>query len=157
MFVFLFTLFCLVLALVVWWAVRSSMAIEHLLASAWEVLAPLSDQRAHLGQTAKGVYKGRNVLIGAMFSGFKGEFLPLPDIRMELKDTMGYNTNRLPHYAKIEGRELVYIPKLTLNWGVFDKTFPKIFSKNYLIIALEKMLTTAEDVERGRTLKEFFL
>jgi hypothetical protein len=41
-------------------------------------------------------------------------------------------------------------------WGIFDKNFEQVLSKNYLIIALERLLATAEDVERGRTLKEIF-
>ena len=151
---FLWTFGILVLGLAIWWAVRSMLAVDHLLISAWDVLGPSSGRPAHLGQTAKGAYKGRDVSIGAVYSGFRGEFMPLPDIRMKLKDTIGYNTNRLPHYAKIDGKDLVFIPRLNISWGVFDKSFPKIFSKNYLIIALEKMLATAEDLERGRTLKD---
>lgn len=107
-------------------------------------------------EEVKGSYKGREVVIGVVYSGLKGEFLPLPYIQMRLKEALGYNINRLPNYAIIEKNCLIYKVKLSVLWGVFDKNYPQVFSKNYLVIALEKLLSTAEDVERGRTVKELF-
>lgn len=99
----------------------------------------------------KGSYKGREVIIGVIYAGFKGEFMPLPCVRMKLKEALGYNTNRLPNYAVIEDRHLVYNVKPSLAWGVFDKNYPQVFSKNALLVILEKLLAAAEDLERGRT------
>jgi hypothetical protein len=62
--------------------------------------------------------------------------------------------NRLPNYAVIEKNLLIYKVKLTIFWGIFDRSYPQVFTRNYCIIALEKLLATAEDVERGRTSKE---
>jgi hypothetical protein len=103
----------------------------------------------------KGVYKGREVFLGVLFTGFKNEYLPLPYIQMRLKDAMGYNINRVPNYATIEKNFLVYKVKLSVLWGVFDKNYPQVFGKSYLVVALEKLLATAEDVERGRTTNIF--
>lgn len=104
----------------------------------------------------KGSYKGREVLLGVLFTGFKNEYMPLPHIQMRLKETLGYNINRLPNYATIQKNYLVFKVRLSALWGVFDKSYPPIFSKSYLVIALEKLLATAEDVERGRAVKEIF-
>jgi len=98
----------------------------------------------------KGSYKGREAYLGVMFAGYKNEFMPLPHIRLKLKETVGYNLNRVPDYAVIEKYYLVYKVKFSALWGVFDKNYPSLFSKNYLIDALEKLLSSAEDVERGR-------
>ncbi len=104
----------------------------------------------------KGTYKGRQVQLGVIFSGLRSEFLPLPHISMKLKEAIGYNTNRLPNYAEISKGFLNYKVKLSILWGVFDRNYPPVFSKSYLVIALEKLLATAEDVERGRTIGEIF-
>jgi len=104
----------------------------------------------------KGIYKGRETELGILFASIKNEFKPLPYIRVRLKETIGYNTNRVPDYARIDKNYLVYIVKFSAIWGVFDKNYPSLFTKTYLTIALEKLLGTAEDVERGRTLKEIF-
>ncbi|MFA5038393.1 MAG: hypothetical protein WC732_01785 [Candidatus Omnitrophota bacterium] len=154
MFYFLVTCGAVLAGLVIAWMIRSSLGVAHLLKSAWEVLGSQTVSQPRLGQTVRGTYKGRDVSIGAVYSGIKGEFLPLPDIRMRLKEVIEYNINRLPHYAKIDRNDLVYLPKLNLPWGVFDRAFPTVFSKNYLVMALERMLATAEDLERGRTIKE---
>ncbi len=103
-----------------------------------------------------GAYKGRQVMIGVDYSGFNGEFLPLPFIQMKLKETISYNYHRLPNYVTIEKGNLVYKVKVSILFGVFDRNYPKVFSRNYLVIALEKMLSTAEDVERGRTISDIF-
>lgn len=103
-----------------------------------------------------GVYKGRQVIIGVDYSGFNGEFLPLPFLQMKLKEAISYNYHRLPNYTTIEKNNLIFKINVSILFGVFDKNYPKIFSRNYLVIALEKMLATAEDVERGRTISDMF-
>jgi hypothetical protein len=107
-------------------------------------------------QEIGGVYKGREVFIGIVYSGFRNEFLPLPFIQMCLKETVGYNTSRLPDYAVIQNNFLVYKVNMQILWGVFDRNFPQIFSQDNLRIALDRLLSIAEDLERGRTSKELF-
>lgn len=147
--------------LVFWWFFLVAGLVEAFLKAALEVLGGTFLTKGRIApfyqmHEVKGVYKGREVVVGVVFSGLKGEFLPLPHIQMKLREAIGYNFNRLPNYAVIEKGNLVYKVKLSVLWGVFDKNFPQVFSKNYLIIALEKLLSTAEDVERGRTVKEIF-
>lgn len=107
-------------------------------------------------QEIGGVYKGREVFIGIVYSGFRNEFLPLPHIQMCLKETVGYNISRLPDYAVIEKNFLIYKVRMPILWGVFDRNFPQIFSHENLRIALDRLLAIAEDLERGRTPKELF-
>lgn len=102
-----------------------------------------------------GNYKGRDVGLGVIFAGIRNEFLPLPHIEMKLKETIGYNMNRLPNYAVIEKNSLIYKVRLSVLWGVFDRSYLLVFSKSYLVVALEKLLATAEDVERGRSVRLF--
>jgi hypothetical protein len=147
--------------LVIWWFVRIVIVVGVFLKGAREVVgggetAPTRLLPFYSKEEVSGSYKGREVVIGVVYSGLQGEFLPLPYIRMRLKEAVGYNTNRLPHYAVIEKKFLLYQTKLSVLWGVFDKNFKHVFSKNHLIIALERLLATAEDVERGRTIKEIF-
>ncbi len=149
------------LFLVIWWFYRVNTLVEIFLKSSKEALGGQSLTKTRLlpfysKEEVKGNYKGRDTIVGVVYTGFKGEFLPLPFIRMRLKEALGYNLNRLPNYCLIEKNFLVYKVKLSVLWGVFDKNYPHVFSRNYLIIALEKLLSTAEDVERGRTVKEVF-
>ncbi|MFH1691244.1 MAG: hypothetical protein ABIC68_01530 [Candidatus Omnitrophota bacterium] len=102
------------------------------------------------------MYKGRQVIVGVDYSGFNGEFLPLPFIQMKLKEALSYNYHRLPNYATIEKNNLVFKVKVSILFGVFDRNYPKVFSRNYFVIALEKMIATAEDAERGRTISDMF-
>jgi len=146
---------------IVWWLVRTTLVIGHFLKASREVLGVeavrLPPGLAFLAnRQIRGIYKGRDIYIGVSYSGIKNIFLPLPRICMTLKETMGYNTGRLTQYAAIENNTLVFLPKVSLALGVFDKGFEKVFSKNYLIMALEKMMATAEDLERGHPLKEVF-
>ncbi len=143
-----------------WWYYRMICIVEAFLKTAMDLLGGQRIQEAHRSlfykkEEIKGVYKGRDVVIGAAFSGFKGEFLLLPVIRLMLKGALGYNLNRLPHYAAIDKNTVSYKVKPNVFWGVFDKNYIQLFSKNYLIIALDRLLATAEDLERGRTSKEF--
>ena len=156
-----FVLGAVLVVLIFWWLYRVITLIEIFLKAAKEVLGGSSLTKAKLlpfynKEEVKGSYKGREVIVGVVYTGFKGEFLPLPFIQMRLKEAFGYNYNRLPNYATIEKNFLIYKVKLSVLWGVFDKNFPQVFSSNYLVIALEKLLSTAEDVERGRTVKEIF-
>lgn len=155
------TLFVIVIVCVFWWLHKTSVLIHGFLKSAAQVLGCADQKRLRLlplvnRSEMKGVYKGRDVEVGVVFSGFKSEFLPLPHIQVRLKETLGYNINRLPQYAFIEKNQLIYKLRLNLLWGVFDRNYIHVFSKNYLVIALEKLLATAEDLERGREVKEFF-
>jgi len=157
----LFVLGGICFVLIIWWFVRVVMLVGVFLKAAKEVIGGSEAIKSRLlpyyyKEEVKGSYKGREVSIGIVYAGLQGEFLPLPTIRMRLKEAVGYNTNRLPHYAVIEKNFLIYQAKLSVLWGIFDKNFEHVLSKNYLIIALERLLATAEDVERGRTLKEIF-
>ncbi len=151
----------LIAGLVVLWVARVCRPVESFLASARGLLsgAVLRKGRVppfYIREEVKGIYKGRDVCVGIVFSGFKGEFLPLPLVRMRLREVIGYNSSRLPNYAKIDKNFIVYKPAASLLWGVFDRGYPLLFSDNYLSIALEKLLATAEDVERGRTINELY-
>lgn len=144
-----------------WWFCRVIVLVDGFLKMAREVLGAQSFVRNHLPffyhkKEMRGSYKGRDVVVGIVFAGLQGEFLPLPYISLRLKETLGYNMNRLPNYAVIEKNYLTYKVKLSVLWGVSDKNYPPVFSKHYLVIALERLLATAEDIERGRTLKEIF-
>ncbi len=146
---------------IVGWLARTRVVIQHFLKASREVLGvpevPLPSWRLFFSRhEVSGIYKGRDVQVGVRYSGIKNAFLPLPLICMMLKETMGYNTARLPQYAVIEKNTLVFLPKANLPWSVFDKAFDKVFSKNYLILALEKMMATAEDLERGHPSREVF-
>lgn len=150
-----------ILILVFSWFYRVNTLIRIFLKASKEILGSDGSIKTMLApfykkEEVRGSYKGREVVVGIVYSGLKGEFLPLPYIQMRLKEAIGYNINRLPNYAAIEKDCLIYKVKLSVLWGVFDKNFHQVFSKNYLIIALEKLLSTAEDVERGRTVKELF-
>lgn len=144
------------LALFFCWLWRVATVTEAFLKNAQEVFgaAWLAKNRSFLfykRAELKGSYKGREVKVGVMYTGFKGEFMALPCVRMRLREAIGYNTNRLPNYTVIEQRHLLYKVKPSLAWGVFDKNYPQIFSKNALLVIFEKLLAAAEDVERGRT------
>lgn len=147
--------------LVVWWLYRVNLLIESFLKMCLEILGGNAIAKTRIPffyekETLKGSYKGREVVVGVIYSGLQGEFLPLPCIRMRLRESLGYNTNRLPNYCDISKDFLVYKIKLTLPWGVFDKSYPQVFGKSYLVIALERLLATCEDVERGRRMKDIF-
>ncbi|MFB3919228.1 ATP-dependent permease AUS1 [Candidatus Velamenicoccus archaeovorus] len=146
---------------IIWWLARTTLVIGHFLKAGREVLGVEDARRPPwldflASREIRGVYKGRDIYIGVSYSGIKNIFLPLPRVCMTLKETTGYNTGRLTQYAAIENNTLVFLPKVSLALGVFDKGFEKVFSKNYLIMALEKMIATAEDLERGHPLKEVF-
>ncbi len=98
----------------------------------------------------RGTYKGRDVIIGVAFAGFRGELMSFPHIALRLREAIGYNLNRLPHYAVIEKGYVVYRMQFSGLLAVFDKSYPQFFSRNYLIIALDRLFATAEDLERGR-------
>ncbi|HAJ57129.1 MAG TPA: hypothetical protein DCL35_05095 [Candidatus Omnitrophica bacterium] len=147
--------------LVFWWFYKISVLVSGFLKCGLDVLGGKFVNGTRLPPfyrivEIQGAYKGREVSMGVIFTGFKNEFLPLPYIQMRLKEALGYNTNRLPNYAYIQKNSLIYKVRLSVLWGVFDKNYPHVFSKSYLIIALEKLLATAEDVERGRTVGEVF-
>jgi hypothetical protein len=150
----------LFVALLLWWFYRISTLVNAFLGYALEVTGAQFVQGLRIPPFYRkieitGNYKGRDVNCGVVFAGFKNEFLPLPHIEMRLKDTVGYNMNRLPNYAVIEKNLLIYKVRLSVLWGVFDKSYLLVFGKSYFVIALEKLLATAEDVERGRSTRMF--
>lgn len=147
--------------LVVLWLYRVNLLIDKFLKMGSEILGGKAITKTKIPfvyekESLRGSYKGREIVIGVIYSGLQGEFLPLPCIQMRLSESMGYNTNRLPNYADISKNFLVYKIKLIVPWGVFDKSYPQVFSKSYLVIALEKLLATSEDVERGMRMKDIF-
>jgi hypothetical protein len=153
----IFYSFIIGLALV--WYYRVITLAENFLKTAAKILSDPLRRKANGAifygkDELSGIYKGRDVVIGIEHTGFKGEFLAVPSIQMKLKDAMGYNLNRLPHYAIVDKKMVVYKIKINVLWGIFDNNYPQIFSQSYLIMSLERLLATAEDLERGRTSKE---
>ena len=105
---------------------------------------------------ARGTYKGREVIAGVQYAGLGFEWMPLPHIRIKLKDVIRYNYNRIPDFAFIKSGWLVFKIKERLAWGVFDKNYNRFFTKEFIIITLTRLLAVAEDAERGKTLGEIF-
>jgi hypothetical protein len=148
------------LALVLW-MMRVALLVEGLLRAASDVL---EDPRPRPGRNffyfqreeLSGTYKGRDVTIGVVYLGIRGEFLVLPHIRLKLHESIGYNLNRLPHYATLEKSAIVYKMKASFMGGIFDKGYPLIFNRSFLVIALDKLRASAEDLESGRTYKDVF-
>ncbi|MDD5617744.1 MAG: hypothetical protein PHG69_01485 [Candidatus Omnitrophica bacterium] len=105
----------------------------------------------------KGVYKNREVVAGIQYLGLGFEWMPLPYIKIKLKDVIRYNYNRIPNFAFIQrGGWLVFKINERLTWGVFDKNYDRFFTKDFIIITLERLLSVADDAERGKTLREIF-
>jgi hypothetical protein len=96
------------------------------------------------------------VILGIQYVGLGFEWMPLPQIRIKLKDVLRYNYSRVPDFAYIKSGWLVFRIKDRLVWGVFDKSYPRFFTKNFIIITLTRLLAVAEDAERGKTLGEIF-
>lgn len=103
-----------------------------------------------------GKYKDREVIAGILYLGVGFEWMPLPHIRIKLKDVIRYNYNRIPDFTYIKNGWLIFKIKERLVWGVFDKSYNRLFTKDFIIITLTKLLAIAEDVERGRTFGEVF-
>jgi hypothetical protein len=103
-----------------------------------------------------GEYQGRKVIVGVQYVGAGFEWMPLPYIGIELRNVIRYNYSRVPDFALIRSGWLVFKIKERLVWGVFDKSYPRFFTKDFIIIALTRLMAVAEDVERGRTLGEIF-
>lgn len=103
-----------------------------------------------------GKYKGRDVIIGVQYVGLGFELMPLPHIRIKLKDVIRYNYSRIPDFSYIKSGWLLFKIKERLVWGVFDKNYNRFFTKDFIVITLTRLLAVAEDVERGRTLGEVF-
>ncbi|MDD5291579.1 MAG: hypothetical protein PHY46_00120 [Candidatus Omnitrophica bacterium] len=104
----------------------------------------------------EGVYKGRQVIIGIQYIGLGFEWMPLPYIRVKLKDVIRYNYNRIPDFAFIQSGWLVFRIKDRLTWGILDKNYTRFFTEDFMVIALTRLLSVAEDAERGKTLEEIF-
>lgn len=104
----------------------------------------------------RGTYKDREIIVGLQYVGLGYEWMPLPYIRIKLKDVIRYNYSRVPDFAIIKSGWLVFKIKDRLVWGVLDRGYSRFFTKNYIIIILTRLLAVAEDAERGRTLGEIF-
>lgn len=103
-----------------------------------------------------GTYKDRQVIAGVQYIGIGFEWMPLPYLMIKLKDVIRYNYSKLPDFTFIKKDWLVFRIKERLVWGIFDRNYSRFFSKDYIVIALARLLAVAEDVERGRTLEEIF-
>jgi len=103
-----------------------------------------------------GKYQGREVITGVQYVGLGFEWMPLPHIRVKLRDVIRYNYHRIPNFAYIKNGWLVFRIKERLVWGVFDRNYSRFFTKDFIIITLTSLLAVAEDSERGRTLEEIF-
>lgn len=159
--VFTWTLVIVLIGLVFYWVYRVFRLMKFFVAMSMEILrgtllVPKIPAFFHVKDEVKGVYQGREVVAGIVFSGLNEEFLPLPYIRVTLKETIGYNLNRLPHDAEIQKNFLVYKPRVSFLWGVFDRDYLQLFSHRHFLMLLEKFWVAAEDLERGRTIKEIF-
>jgi len=104
----------------------------------------------------KSIYKDREVIVGVQYVGLGFEWMPLPYIRLKLKDVIRYNYGRVPEFAFIKNGWLVFRIKERLIWGIFDKNYSRFFTKDFIIITLTRMMAVVEDTERGRTLGEVF-
>lgn len=105
---------------------------------------------------AVGLYKDREVVGGIRYLGRGLEWMPLPYIKIKLKDVIRYNYHKLPYFAQIERGWLILNIVERLPGGLLDKGYKRFFTKHYLVITLARLITVAEDVERGKTLKEIF-
>ena len=148
-------------AFVLAWVVRVAVLAHRFLHIAAGIIEDPQWQRKGPGlfygkDELRGTYKGRDVTLGITTAGFRGELMSFPHIALRLRDAIGYNLNRLPHYAVIEKGAVVYRMKFSGLLAVFDRSYPQFFSRNYLIIALDRLFATAEDLERGRTYGEVF-
>jgi len=103
-----------------------------------------------------GTFKDRQVIAGLQYIGLGFEWMPMPFIRIKLKDVIRYNYNRIPNFAFIERGWLVLRINERLTWGIFDKSYVRFFTKDFINVALERLLSVAEDAERGKTLGEVF-
>ena len=151
----------LIIVVVFAWVGRVAVLAHRFLHMAAEVIEePQWQRKGHFSiygkDEVRGTYKGRDVIIGIATAGIKKELMSFPHIALRLREAIGYNLNRLPHYVVIEKGFVVYRMKFSGLLAVFDKSYPQFFSRNYLIIALDRLFATAEDLERGRTYKEVF-
>ena len=103
-----------------------------------------------------GVLKGRQVIGGVKYSGVGIEWMPFPYIKIKLKEVIRYNVNRLPEFAFIDKGWLVFKIKHRLVWGIFDREYSRFFTKDYILIALTRLIAVADDLERGKTMNEVF-
>ena len=103
-----------------------------------------------------GVFKDRQIIAGIKYSGIGIEWMPLPYIKIKLKEVIRYNLNRMPEYAYIDKGWLVFKVKHRLVWGIFDKDYGRFFTKDFIVITVTRLLSVADDLERGKTIEEVF-
>lgn len=143
------------------WLMRVALLAEELLRAASDVLENAHPRAGHNPfvfhrEELSGTYKGRDVTVGVVYMGLKNEFLVLPHIRLKLHESVGYNLNRLPHYATLEKNAIVYKVRSSFLGGIFDREYPSVFTRSFLVIALDKLHASAGDLESGRTYKDVF-
>lgn len=104
----------------------------------------------------RGTYKDREIVAGIQYTGLGFEWMPLPYIKIKLKEVIRYNYDRIPYFAFIKNGWLVLKIKERLVWGIFDKNYSRFFTRDFIIITLTRLLVVVEDAERGKTLGEIF-
>lgn len=159
--IFIFSSSIILLIIGYFWFYRACKIIENYLDNLSGVLSCQRERKRKFSlfysrYELSGTYKGRPVIAGIQYVGLGFEWMPLPYIKIKLKDVIRYNYNRLPDFAYIKMGWLVFKIKERLTWGVFDKNYNRFFTKDFVLIALTRLLAVAEDVERGKTLEEIF-
>ncbi|MGE5279563.1 MAG: hypothetical protein ACM3L6_02320 [Deltaproteobacteria bacterium] len=152
---------CFAVAVALAWICRVAVLSHGFLRMAADVLEGGRRQRAgalrpYGRDEMRGTYHGRDIVLGIAFAGIKGELMTYPHIALRLRKALGYNLNRLPHYAAIEKGYVVYRMRASGILGVFEKNYPEFFCRKTLIMALDRLVAAAEDLERGRTYGEVF-
>jgi len=151
---------CFVAVIAAAWVCRVAFLARRFLDMAAQVVETQGRRTKHLffyeKDEMRGIFKGRDVVIGISHAGLRGEGMSFPFIALRLHETMGYNLDRLPHYAVIEKDLVVYCMKSFGLLGVFGMSYPLFFSRKTLIIALDRLFATAQDLEGGRTYREVF-
>lgn len=104
----------------------------------------------------RGTYKGREIAAGIQYTGLGFEWMPLPYMKIKLKEVIRYNYDRIPYFAFIKNGWLILKIKERLVWGIFDKNYSRFFSRDFIVITLTRLLAVVEDAERGKTLGEIF-
>ena len=147
--------------LIYFWFFRIRRLIDGYLDVMYELLQCQSAKRhrlfpLYMKEELVGSYQGREVVCGIRYRNRGFELMALPFIKIKLKSVIRYNYQRLPYFAQIERGWLVLHITKQLPWGMFDKEYLKLFTKESLVITLTRLLAVAEDVERGKTLQEVF-
>jgi len=104
----------------------------------------------------EGSFNGRNAIAGVQYVGLGFEWMPLPYIKIKLKDVIRYNYDRIPDFTYIQRGWLIFKIKDRFTWGVFDKRYSHFFTKEFVNVTLTRLAVIADDIERGKTMEEIF-